>query len=128
MTLFERFVPRRTVATVATVGTVAEDTLPSSQRVPDSRSQSEREFAATAATAATEQFSVATVPSGALPNSEGTDNWTDEHEERAAIVEYAASVPREWAEGFARLDPGRPPDDVPPRRWLSITVAISEGF
>jgi hypothetical protein len=26
-------------------------------------------------------------------------------------------VPRAWAEGFARLDPDRPPVDVPPHRW-----------
>jgi hypothetical protein len=38
-------------------------------------------------------------------------------EERAAIVEYGAGVPRAWAEGFARLDPVRPPADVPLRRW-----------
>ena len=25
---------------------------------------------------------------------------------------------RAWAEGFARLDPDRPPGYVPPRRWL----------
>ena len=25
--------------------------------------------------------------------------------------------PRAWAEGFARLDPDRPPGDVPPKRW-----------
>jgi hypothetical protein len=37
--------------------------------------------------------------------------------ERAAIVEYGAAVPRSWAEGFARLDPARPPADVPLRRW-----------
>jgi hypothetical protein len=29
-------------------------------------------------------------------------------------------MPREWAEGFARLDPDRPPADVPPRRWLQF--------
>ncbi len=38
-------------------------------------------------------------------------------EERAAIVEYGAKVPRAWAEGFARLDGARAPGDVPPRRW-----------
>jgi hypothetical protein len=38
-------------------------------------------------------------------------------EERAAIVEYGVGVPRAWAEGFARLDPTRPPADVPLRRW-----------
>jgi hypothetical protein len=42
----------------------------------------------------------------------------DEFEERAALVEFGAGVPREWAEGFARLDPVRPPGDVPPHRWL----------
>src|SRR5262249_43560065 len=38
------------------------------------------------------------------------DGWSDRHEERAAIIEYSAGVPREWAEGFAWLDPGRPPE------------------
>jgi hypothetical protein len=37
--------------------------------------------------------------------------------ERAAIVEYDSNVPREWAEGSARLDPDRPPSDVPVKRW-----------
>jgi hypothetical protein len=46
------------------------------------------------------------------------DAWTDAHEERAAIVEYDAGTPRAWAEGFARLDPDKPPGDVPARRWL----------
>ena len=41
-------------------------------------------------------------------------------EERAAIAEYDGKIPREWAEGFARLDPDRPPADVPPRRWLQF--------
>jgi hypothetical protein len=26
-------------------------------------------------------------------------------------------APRAWAEGLARLDPSRPPADVPPKRW-----------
>jgi hypothetical protein len=37
--------------------------------------------------------------------------------ERTAIVELE---PRERAEGFARLDRARPPDDVPQRRWLQF--------
>jgi hypothetical protein len=37
--------------------------------------------------------------------------------ERAAIVEHDGSIPHTWAEGFARLDPDRPPGDVPLRRW-----------
>jgi hypothetical protein len=44
----------------------------------------------------------------------------DAAEERAAIVEYEAGVPRAWAEGFARLDPDRPAADVPPKRWLTF--------
>ena len=43
--------------------------------------------------------------------------WGEVEEERAAIVEYEAGIPRAWAEGFARLDPDRPPADVPPQRW-----------
>jgi hypothetical protein len=45
-------------------------------------------------------------------------NWTDADEERAAIVQYDVGAPRAWAEGFARLDPNKPPGDVPLRRWL----------
>jgi hypothetical protein len=44
--------------------------------------------------------------------------WTDAHEERAAIIEHDGGAPRAWAEGLARLDPSRPPGDVPPLRWL----------
>ena len=46
------------------------------------------------------------------------DTWTDAQEERAAIVEYDGGAPRAWAEALARLDPNKPPGDVPPRRWL----------
>lgn len=41
----------------------------------------------------------------------------DDIEERAALVEYGAGVPREWAEGFALLHPDRPPAGVPCDRW-----------
>jgi hypothetical protein len=37
--------------------------------------------------------------------------------ERAAIVEHDGAIPREWAEGFARLDPNQSPADVPLKRW-----------
>jgi hypothetical protein len=40
-----------------------------------------------------------------------------EPDERAAIVEFDAGVPRDWAEGFARLDPDRPRPGVTVRRW-----------
>jgi hypothetical protein len=43
--------------------------------------------------------------------------WGEDEEERAAIVEHGSKIPSAWAEGFARLDPDRPPSDVPLRRW-----------
>ena len=43
--------------------------------------------------------------------------WEESEDERAAIVEHDGGIPRAWAEGFARLDPERPPADVPPWRW-----------
>jgi hypothetical protein len=46
--------------------------------------------------------------------------WYDVDEERAAIVEYDADVPRSWAEGYARLDPAHPPTGVPVDRWQSF--------
>jgi len=55
------------------------------------------------------------------------DTWTDAEEERAAIAEYDGGAPRAWAEALARLDPNKPPGDVPPRRWLrsSLTTAVA---
>ena len=46
------------------------------------------------------------------------DIWTDAEEERAAIAEYDGGAPRAWAEALARLDPNKPPSNVPPQRWL----------
>jgi hypothetical protein len=46
------------------------------------------------------------------------DTWDDTEEERAAVVEFDGGAPRAWAEALARLDPSKPPADVPPRRWL----------
>ena len=44
-------------------------------------------------------------------------DWQAEFAERTAIVEHGAYVALEWAEGVARLDPDRPPTEVPLRRW-----------
>jgi len=44
----------------------------------------------------------------------------DTFEERAALVEYGAGVPREWAEGFARLDLASPPKGFDKRRWRTL--------
>ena len=45
-------------------------------------------------------------------------------EERAALVEYGAGVPREWAEGFAQLDLATPPMGFDQRRWRTL---INDG-
>jgi hypothetical protein len=45
-------------------------------------------------------------------------SWTDAEEERVAIVEYDGGAPRAWAEALTRLDPARPPCDMPFIRWL----------
>jgi len=37
----------------------------------------------------------------------------EQQQERAAIVEFDARIPRAWAEGFAQLHPDRPPAGVP---------------
>jgi hypothetical protein len=44
-------------------------------------------------------------------------SWSEDDEERAAIVEHDGGIPRAWAEGYARLHPDRPPADVPAKRW-----------
>jgi hypothetical protein len=41
-------------------------------------------------------------------------------EERTAIFEHDGHIPRGWEEGFARLDPDKPPGDVAPKRWQSF--------
>jgi hypothetical protein len=45
-------------------------------------------------------------------------------EERAALIEHEGGIPRGWAEGFARLEPNRPPGDVPLRRWQTFVDDI----
>jgi hypothetical protein len=51
-------------------------------------------------------------------NPPATDIWDEAEAERAAIIEYDGGAPRAWAEALARLDPNKPPGDVPPQRWL----------
>jgi hypothetical protein len=65
-----------------------------------------------------------TVPERAEPPMPGADRTggsrSDAEPERAAIIEYEGNIPRDWAEGFARLNPNHSPADVPPRRWLAF--------
>jgi hypothetical protein len=68
-------------------------------------------------------FSCANSAEGAesFPASEAVvDAWTDDHAERAAIVEEGTGGPREWCEALARLDATRPPGDVPVARWRAF--------
>jgi hypothetical protein len=60
--------------------------------------------------------SVASVASVADADSEISIRQAD-FDERAALVEYGAGVPREWAEGFARLDLGNPSVGFNDARW-----------
>jgi hypothetical protein len=48
-------------------------------------------------------------------------------ESRAAFARRG-SVPRAWVEGLARLDPDRPPGDVPVERWRTLIVDIGRFF
>jgi hypothetical protein len=55
----------------------------------------------------------------------GTANdWRALFDERAAILEHDGGIPRDWAEGFAQLDPTRPPGGIPVRRWQAVIDAI----
>jgi hypothetical protein len=54
------------------------------------------------------------------PASPERQAWTDDEDERAAIVEEGAGCPRAWAEALARLDATRPPGDVPVARWRAF--------
>jgi hypothetical protein len=44
--------------------------------------------------------------------------WSDVEEERAALVEFDAGVPRALAEALARMRPAEPPPGISPSRWL----------
>lgn len=48
------------------------------------------------------------------------DPLADDFEERAALAEYPTVVPREWAEGFARLQVSRPPAGLSVNRWRQV--------
>jgi hypothetical protein len=70
------------------------------------------------ATGGTESVPPPPSPAVTAPTNTATGSWTETHEERSAVIEFDGGAPRAWAEGLARLDPARPPADVPQRRWL----------
>ena len=48
------------------------------------------------------------------------DPLADDFPERAALAEIGAGVPREWAEGYARLQVVRPPAGIAVWRWQQV--------
>jgi hypothetical protein len=52
----------------------------------------------------------------ALDLGAGARERGDAEAQRAPIIEHDGKIPREWVEGFAWLDPDRPPAGVPLRR------------
>jgi len=66
-------------------------------------------------------------PAAPPPLDRAAATWREAEAPGGAMVEHGRASPREWAEGFARLDPDRPPGDVPPRRWQTFIVDV-RGF
>lgn len=46
------------------------------------------------------------------------DRQREQFEERAAILEFCAGLPRPWAEEMSRILVREPPPSIPPARWL----------
>src|SRR5258708_4911683 len=59
------------------------------------------------------------------PPRETTDASQDagDLDERAALVEYGANIPRRWAEGFAAMASMPAPTGFSPERWARIVDA-----
>jgi hypothetical protein len=85
-------------------------------------SQSVKSVTAASAPLALDHLRIRPVPSSTVERA--APPWNEIEDERAAIIEHDGGAPREWAEGFARLDPDRPPGDVPPWRWLQFVDDI----
>ena len=77
---------------------------------------------ATTATTATNRQSVAVLASvaGVRWQSSLAAPATNTDFERAAIIEYEAGVPRDWAEGYARLLRLQPPEGLGDARWRTF--------
>jgi hypothetical protein len=77
---------------------------------------------ATTATPATNRQSVAVLASVAAVHWQNLpgEAVTDADSERAAIIEYEAGVPRDWAEGYAKLLRLPSPKGVSGARWRTF--------
>jgi hypothetical protein len=51
-----------------------------------------------------------------------------ETRESRSVFARRGRVPRAWVEGRARLNPNRPPGDVPVKRWQTFIVDIGRFF
>jgi hypothetical protein len=87
--------------------------VPKAAKADAGRSETLATLAALADRGAVSQNSAVAID----PLAGSVNVWSDTKEERAAIAEYDGGAPRIWAEALARLDPARPPRDVPPSRW-----------
>src|SRR5260370_10125625 len=58
-----------------------------------------------------------------LTSNRDEESGADELDERAAIIEYGAGVPRRWAQGFAALCSMSAPSGFTPERWQRIIDA-----
>lgn len=47
-------------------------------------------------------------------------------DERAAIIEHEGGIPREWADGLARLCVMKRPQDIPQKKWDGIVAAAGQ--
>src|SRR5438477_10504152 len=58
------------------------------------------------------------------PSRASTPADPDELDERAALIEFGANVPRRWAEGYVALCSMAPPSGFSPERWQRIVDAV----
>lgn len=100
-------------------GTAGTETLGSAvpgaaaQQTADSQDSTQRGTSGTAGTAEIES----------IDSSSGTSTTVQaaaEFDERAGLIEDGTGVPREWAEGFARLSVGLPPEGFSQPRWQQV--------
>jgi hypothetical protein len=76
----------------------------------------EQQFSAPGTTGTTRTTGITST----LQTSESSNDRDAEFEERAALIEEGARVPRAWAEAFARLDLMPRPATLPEKRWREI--------
>ncbi|MBF0400561.1 MAG: hypothetical protein HQL90_07305 [Magnetococcales bacterium] len=67
------------------------------------------------------------VPDDTQDCTEADASTLDDFEERAAIIEFDGGIPRQWAEGLARLCTMPRPSGFDPKRWAGI-VHVAGAF